>query len=682
MRLRAIVAVLTACLLLLPLPIAAVATPGAPVEARDAAFVSPAVSVMIGDAAPEARDEAREAAPWWRTTPRDGNRDGLVDWLEAQRAPLPVGLSYTRPVTAADRAALAVLGHPKPLVLSTIDAVVLGPVEPTQLRRLAALPGVVLVEPLGRVVLYGDVQTPAIKARNSSTYPVGAWELGVTGHGVNIAVVDTGIDDGHPGLAGKFVAGYDAMCTDDLACMLTVGSGSGNYGELRQEDDGSFNPDDKHMHGTGCTGMATSTGADPNSPDPDGIYMGAAPDARLVDVRIGSALGGGPFENSILEQEFYESAMNGLEWTIDHRDEPWPGAPPENYGIDIISLSWGIISHEEGGSDGTEMHSRMLDAATEAGIVVSVAIGNDGPDNDGLSGMGASSLSVTVAALDDHNTIPRDDDTIAGYSSRGPRRDNGDDDPYDELKPDVAAPGSNIVQAEACTGTCQGDAGHLSYSGRGSGTSYATPSVAGTMALMLEANGNLTPALVKEILRLTAEPRDPPTYPELDPFWNRETGWGMMDALAAVAMTQALTDPAGIDVALQARFTEVEANDTPAFGGLAWARQGQVTQAEYRLDGGAWRSVEYDTPLPVATGAYANWTLPDIAPELRYTGNHTVEVRSLGAGRASLSDSVVFWAAAAPDDEDDDDLRVPLLAAAAVVIGVAVAATVWNRFGR
>ena len=678
MRLRTLMAVLTACLLLLPLSVTAITVPGGPAETRDAASVPLAAHVAPDDSA--MREAARDIAPWWRTTPRDGNRDGLVDWLEAQRAPLPVGLSYARPVTAADRAALAALGHPEPLVLSAIDAVVLGPVEPTQLRRLAALPGVVMVEPLGRVVFYGDVQTPAIKARNSSSYPVGAGDLGVTGRGVNIAVVDTSIDDGHPGLAGKFVAGYDAMCTDDPACMATVGSGSGNYGELRQEDDGSFNPDDKHMHGTGCSGMATSTGADPNSPDPDGIYMGAAPDARLVDVRIGSALGGGPFENYFLEQEHYESAMNGLNWAIDYRDEPWAGAPPENYGIDIISLSWGITSHEEGGSDGTDMHSRLLDAATEAGIVVSVAIGNDGPDNDGLSGMGASSLSVTVAALNDHNTVLRDDDTTAGYSSRGPRRDNGDDDPYDELKPDVAAPGSNIVQAEACTGTCQGDAGHLSYSGRGSGTSYATPSVAGTMALMLEANGNLTPALVKEILRLTAEPRDPPTYPELDPFWNREIGWGMVDALAAVEMAQALSDPASIDVALQARFTAVETNDTLAFGGLAWARQGQVAQVEYRLDGGAWRPAAYDTPLPVATGTYANWTLPDVARELRYTGNHTVEVRSLGAGRASLSDSVVFWAVAAPDDEDGE-FRVPLLAAAVAIIGVAVAATVWNRFG-
>ena len=50
----------------------------------------------------------------------------------------------------------------------------------------------------------------------------------------------------------------------------------------------------------------------------------------------------------LIEQEFYESAMNGLQWIIDHRDDAWPGVEAQSHGIDIISLSWGITSHEEG----------------------------------------------------------------------------------------------------------------------------------------------------------------------------------------------------------------------------------------------------------------------------------------------------------------------------------------------
>ena len=210
--------------------------------------------------------------------------------------------------------------------------------------------------------------------------------------------------------------------------------------------------------------------------------------------------------------------------------------------------------------------------------------------------MGSSSLSVTSGAIDDQNTVERDDDTIAGYSSRGPRRDNNDGYPYDELKPDVSASGSNIVQAQGCytSGGCSNsipgqDASDNGYSGRGSGTSYATPSVAGVMALLLEVNGNLTPAVVREILRTTAEPRGEPTYPELDPFWNRDFGWGMVDALLAVEEAIKLEDPGNVDVELQAHILETITNDSVVIKGVSWARLGNVPAVQYRIDGGPWR---------------------------------------------------------------------------------------------
>ena len=130
----------------------------------------------------------------------------------------------------------------------------------------------------------------------------------------------------------------------------------------------------------------------------------------------------------------------------------------------------------------------------------------------GFSGMGSSSLAITVGSTDDQNTIERSDDTIAGYSSRGPRRDNGDNNPVNELKPDVTAPGSNIIQAEGCvsSGGCNNnipgqDASSNSYTGRGSGTSYATPAVTGVIALMIEANPSLGHASHQE--RFSRKPR-------------------------------------------------------------------------------------------------------------------------------------------------------------------------------
>ena len=378
--------------------------------------------------------------PWWTWTSLDSDRNGIHDSLQTASGPVNVGLSYDGRITDSNRFDLALAGHDIHLELLSVDALLIGDVDASEVYALSQLEGVVMVERYGSLVFYGDVQTPAVKARNSTEYPVGAWDLGVSGHGVNIALTDTGVDNEHPGLSDKFVAGYDAVCYmhTDPQCLLAGG----------REEDGSFDPDDGNQHGTACMGMASATGIEADGSQSE--YYGSAPNASLVDVRIGTDVGAGPFENYLLEQEFYESAMNGLQWIIDHRDDAWPGVDEANHGIDIISLSWGITSHENGGSDGTDMHSRILDDAMLAGVTVSNAAGNDGPDNDGLSGMSASSLSVTVAATDDLNTVNRSDDSIASYSSRGPRKDNGDGNPLNELVPEVSAPGTNIVQAEGC----------------------------------------------------------------------------------------------------------------------------------------------------------------------------------------------------------------------------------------
>ena len=401
---------------------------------------------------------------WWQHTSLDIDRNGIHDSLQLAKGSVNVGLSYAREVTTGDIEKLEGLGFDIHLELPIVDALLLGDVDASEIWQLAEIDGVVMVERYGSVVFYGDVQTPAVKAKNSSEYPVGAWDFGVTGKGINIAMVDTGVDNEHPGLNTKFVAGYDAVCYmhSDPQCILAGG----------REDDGSFDPDDGNQHGTACMGMASATGIESDGSQSE--FYGSAPDAGLVDVRIGTDVGAGPFENYLLEQEFYESAMNGLQWIIDHRDDAWPGVEEESHGIDIISLSWGITSHENGGSDGTDMHSRILDEAMELGVAVSNAAGNSGEDNDGLSGMSASSLSITVASTDDQNTINRTDDTIAGYSSRGPRKDNGDGNPVNELIPEISAPGTNIVQAEGCvsSGGCNnflgGDASQNTYTGRGS----------------------------------------------------------------------------------------------------------------------------------------------------------------------------------------------------------------------
>jgi subtilisin family serine protease len=568
--------------------------------------------------------------PWWTWTSLDSDRNGIHDSLQDETGVVWIGLSYDHTPNDADQSTLISLGFNVKLVVPAVDAILIGAVNSSDIMTLSEIDGVVMVERYGTLTFYGDIQTPAVKASNSSEYPDSAWQLGVSGQGVNIALTDTGVDSEHPGLVGKHVAGYDAVCFvhSDPSCILAGG----------RQTDGSFDPDDGNQHGTACMGMASATGLEADGSQSN--FYGSAPNATLVDVRIGTDVGAGPFENYLIQQEFYESAMNGIQWIIDNRDTPWPGVDEDKHGIDIISLSWGITSHEGGGSDGEDMHSRILNEATEAGVTVSVAAGNDGPSNDGLSGMGSSSLSITVGATDDQNTITRADDTIASYSSRGERRDNGDGNPVNELKPEISAPGTNIIQAEGCvtSGSCNNnvpgqDASDNTYTGRGSGTSYATPSVTGVIALVIEANPDLNPMQIKEVLKQTAERRGPASNPDVDPYWNRDFGYGMVDARAAVELALYLgqtNQSTSIDWTIQNHLLNVSnVGKTVVISGHAWTQSDVIEMVEFRIGDGSWSEATYeDVPGELGPLTPFNWTIALDTSSLD-GGEQTIEIRAV-----------------------------------------------------
>jgi serine protease AprX len=572
---------------------------------------------------------------WWEVTSLDKDRNRIHDSIQQVEGIVNVGVSFSREIDDSDRQSLLSMGFEIRQELPVVNAILLGGIDAGDAREIAEMEGVAMVERYGSLVFYGDVQTPSVKASNSTEYPLGAWDLGLSGKGINIAMVDTGVDNEHPGLVEKFVAGYDAVCYlhSDPQCILAGG----------REDDGSFDPDDGNQHGTACMGMASATGVEADGTQSQ--FYGSAPESGLVDVRIGTDVGAGPFENYLIEQEFYESAMNGLQWIIDHRDDAWPGVEAQSHGIDIISLSWGITSHEEGGSDGSDMHSRILDEAMELGVVVSNAAGNSGEDNDGLSGMSASSLSITVAATDDKNTVNRTDDEIAGYSSRGPRKDNGDGNPLNELIPEISAPGTNIIQAEACvtSGSCNnflgGDASENTYTGRGSGTSYAAPAVSGIVALLLDANPNLNPLQIKEVLKHTSEVRGDPSAPEVDPYWNREFGFGIVDALAAAELALFLLEAnqtESIDPTLQSRGLNLSQTSIINITGHAWGQSGSVDRVEYRIDNGPWFEATYSShPEEVGALTPFHWHII-LDPEKLPEGQNTVEVHAVYGNKHSL----------------------------------------------
>ena len=111
----------------------------------------------------------------------DMDRNGIHDSIQEAVGPVNVGLSFTRAVTDLDRQILLSRGFEIRQELPVVDAVLLGDIDPMDASALSQFDGVAMVERYGSMIFYGDVQTPAVKASNSSDYPVGAWDLGCPG---------------------------------------------------------------------------------------------------------------------------------------------------------------------------------------------------------------------------------------------------------------------------------------------------------------------------------------------------------------------------------------------------------------------------------------------------------------------------------------------------------------------
>ncbi|RLF49831.1 MAG: hypothetical protein DRN20_01040 [Thermoplasmata archaeon] len=433
-----------------------------------------------------------------------------------------------------------------------------------------------------------DVSVRAIKVRESNEYsPHTAWELGYTGRNVVVAIIDAGVDDEHPDLEGKFVAGVDLTVPET---PLTP-------------RDGSHNPDDKWRHGTFCAGIVMGTGKDSG-----GKYMGTAPGAKLVDIKMhrGREPGG---EVQWYIEDWNENLINSFEWVIEHKDD---------FNIRVVSCSKGGGGEN---SSGDSLVDNAANKAVENGIVVVIAAGNDGPKNKGFHDLVAADGVITVGAVDDRGTVTTSDDIVAEYSNRGPRKDDGDDDPFDELKPEVVAPGCNITSLKYSNGPLPASGYRTS-----NGTSFSCPHVAGVVALMLEANPDLTPEHVKHILQITAEQKYPATFPDIHPKWNRSSGYGFVDAYEAVKLALE-TDANSTDPYKIVYISSVKDNDCLCGGvkvsGRAFARRGEIERIEFRVDNRSWTEAKFKK-----NGKWYNWSI--ILDTNRYdNGNHTISVRAI-----------------------------------------------------
>jgi subtilisin family serine protease/phosphodiesterase/alkaline phosphatase D-like protein len=451
---------------------------------------------------------------WWNHWNRDQNHNGIDDVLDdlmafnSETERTKIFIDYSEHPDKKDIDLLLNFDLEIRYVYNIIDTVCARNVRLSDIEKISRLPKVVMVEYEDDVHTLLDISARAVKAVYSDEYtPDTVEEMDILGRGVSVAILDTGVDDGPAPAPPPYHLSVDDM-DDDIVTndpKFIAGVDTTHIGYVT---DGSWNPDDAFVPGHGTHVASTSIGTDAGSD-----YRGIAPAARLVDVKVMERVGTGSMAEVI----------RGIEWCVEHKDDDFDGDEIID-GIDILSMSIGATYN----SNGDDAASQAVNAAVDAGLVAVVAIGNDGANR--IPPPASADKAIVVGAINDMGTITRDDDTMWGSSNYGPRMDDGDTDNMDELKPDVVAPGVNILAAKSSTSTV-----YASYSG----TSMATPHVSGIIALMLEANPDLTPQEIKDILHGTSEmPSGIEPSTEYDDVYNYNWGWGMVDAYEAVRVAQ------------------------------------------------------------------------------------------------------------------------------------------------
>ncbi|MCX6750185.1 MAG: S8 family serine peptidase, partial [Candidatus Pacearchaeota archaeon] len=301
----------------------------------------------------------------------------------------------------------------------------------------------------------------------------------LTGKGVTIGIIDTGVDYTHPDLGGCFGEGCKVI---------------GGYDFVNNDVD----PMDDNGHGTHVA--ATAAGK--------GILKGVAPDAKLYAFKVLNSEGSG---------EAYD-IIQAITRTIDLDNDGIPMENENDY-LDIVSLSLG------GPGNPDDPMSLAIDSIVDAGVVAVIAAGNSGPEYSTIGSPGTSRKAITVGAVDKTNQI-------AYFSSRGPVIWTGTDGKDKSLiKPDVTAPGVNICAAEWASAWSDRrclDNKHIAISG----TSMATPHVAGVVALLKQKHPDWTPAEIKNSLKYSAKANIA--------YGSNVQGYGLVDVLNLINLNKSI----------------------------------------------------------------------------------------------------------------------------------------------
>ncbi|MGM0838987.1 MAG: S8 family peptidase [Bacillota bacterium] len=366
-----------------------------------------------------------------------------------------------------------------------------------QIEELEASPEVLSIY-LNEELSYYNAESTDVtgvnKLRTDDSFREKNGGMPVSGKGVGVVVNDSGVDGTHKDheLGRNLV--QNVLGTTNLQSITGILPIS--YTENVP------NTDTNSGHGTHVAGTVGGTGTMSG-----GKYEGAAPGASLIGYGSGGAL-------------FVLDGIGGFDYAITHQQE---------YDIRVITNSWG----SSGEFDPNHPINIASKKAYDRGIIVLFAAGNEGPSENTHNPYAKAPWVISVAAGVKNGTL-------ADFSSRGTKGAGGSftmdgkEWTWEDL-PTVTAPGVDIVSTKVVSPltvlAAEKDAelidpAHLPYYTTMSGTSMATPHVAGIVALMLEANQSLSPDEVKNLLQATAT--NMPGYET----W--EVGAGYVNAYAAV----------------------------------------------------------------------------------------------------------------------------------------------------
>lgn len=347
--------------------------------------------------------------------------------------------------------------------LPMIDAYVIE-VEESKLEYIKAMDDIFSIEMDTHITAQMNRVNDTIESR-------WAHEQGYLGKGVGVAIVDTGI-----GLHKDFTEGGNRVIA------------------FRDFINRKTEPYDDNGHGTHVAGIIGGNGYSSK-----GKYMGVAPECNFIVLKVLDHRGDGNISD----------VLAGLQWIIDHR---------KRYNIRVVNISVGTSAKDN--LDENSLLVQGVNAVWDSGIVVVVAAGNNGPGPMSISTPGISRKVITVGSSDDNVAVEVFGTRTKDYSGRGPT-------PYCIKKPDIVAPGSNIISCNISRFVSRGRAG-MKYSAAEtpmmytikSGTSMATPVVSGAIALLLGAHPELNNREVKLKLRDCAV--------DLGQQWDKQ-GWGLLN---------------------------------------------------------------------------------------------------------------------------------------------------------